>query len=64
VESRPRDDQLVAQAARGDTAAYEDHLRRHQHVAFRLACMYAGDASQADDAVQEALLKAWRQLQR
>jgi RNA polymerase sigma factor (sigma-70 family) len=64
VESRPRDDQLVAQAALGDPAAYEDLVRRHQHVAFRLACVYAGDASQAEDAVQEALLKAWRQLGR
>jgi RNA polymerase sigma-70 factor (ECF subfamily) len=64
VESRPRDDELVAQAARGDGVAYEELVRRHQHLAFRLACVYAGSPSEAQDAVQEALLKAWRQLGR
>jgi len=64
VESRPRDDELVAEAARGDAVAYEELVRRHQHVAFRLACVYGAGAAEAQDAVQEALLKAWRQLGR
>jgi RNA polymerase sigma factor (sigma-70 family) len=33
-------------------------------MSFRLACVIAGDAAEAEDATQEALTKAWRALGR
>lgn len=39
-------------------------MREHQEVAFRTACLITGDASEAEDAVQEAFVKAYRNLHR
>jgi RNA polymerase sigma-70 factor (ECF subfamily) len=62
---RPLDDQhLVERARRGDASAYEDLVRAHQHVAFRTACLFADSPSDAEDAAQEAFVKAWRALPR
>jgi RNA polymerase sigma-70 factor, ECF subfamily len=44
--------------------AYEHLVRRHQHVAYRVACVYARSPSEAEEAVQEALINAWRHLAR
>ena len=65
VVSRPLDDQqLVERARRGDAAAYEDLVRRHQHLAFRTACVFAGSSADAEEAAQDAFVKAWRALPR
>ena len=64
--SRPPDSEaaLVERARRGDPAAYEALVRAHQDIAFRTACLFAGSAADAEEAAQEAFVKAWRALPR
>jgi RNA polymerase sigma-70 factor (ECF subfamily) len=50
--------QLVERAERGDGAAFAELVRCHQALAFWAAYLIIGDAAEAEDAVQEALLKA------
>jgi RNA polymerase sigma factor (sigma-70 family) len=65
VESRPPDEStLVARARRGEAAAYEELVRMHQAIAFRVALVNAGDRADAEEAVQDAFLKAYRALGR
>jgi RNA polymerase sigma-70 factor (ECF subfamily) len=64
VGSRPLEEQdLIEDARRGDVAAYEELVRRHQGLAIRAAYVVAGSA-EAEDAVQEAFVKAYRALPR
>jgi RNA polymerase sigma-70 factor (ECF subfamily) len=53
---------LVGDAKRGDEAAFESLLRPLLEPAFRLAIGMLQDRQLAEDAVQEAALKAWRKL--
>ena len=55
---------LAERARDGDTAAYERLVRMHQAVAFRAAYLVTGDAPEAEDATQEAFIKAYRALDR
>lgn len=55
---------LLAAAQAGDTRAYGQLLERHQASAFRAAYLIAGSAAEAEDAVQEAAIKAWLALGR
>jgi RNA polymerase sigma factor (sigma-70 family) len=55
---------LAERARAGDTAAYERLVRMHQAVAFRAAYLVTGDAPEAEDATQEAFIKAYRALDR
>jgi RNA polymerase sigma-70 factor (ECF subfamily) len=65
VEGRPPDERrLVLQAQRGDARAYEELVRPHQEIAFRVAYVITRSAADAEDAAQDALLKAWRALGR
>jgi RNA polymerase sigma factor (sigma-70 family) len=65
VESRPPDEStLVARARRGEAAAYEELVRMHQAIAFRVALVNAGDRADAEDAVQDGFVKAYRALGR
>jgi RNA polymerase sigma-70 factor (ECF subfamily) len=66
VVSRPPHNEaaLVERARRGDAAAYEALVRAHQDIAFRTACLFAGSAADAEEAAQEAFVKAWRALPR
>ena len=54
----------MERARRGDSAAYEALVRAHQDIAFRTACLFAGSAADAEEAAQEAFVKAWRALPR
>jgi RNA polymerase sigma-70 factor (ECF subfamily) len=64
VEGRPLDDaMLIERARRGDVMAYEELVRRYQDVAVRTAHVVAPDGD-ADDACQEAFVKAWSALSR
>jgi RNA polymerase sigma factor (sigma-70 family) len=56
--------QLVAHAREGDGRAYAELVRAHQDVAFRTAMLITGDAADAEEAAQDAFLKAWRALPR
>jgi RNA polymerase sigma-70 factor (ECF subfamily) len=65
VEGRPpAEGELVLRAQRGDDAAFAELVRAHEEVAFRLAYVIVGGAAEAEDAVQDALVKAWRALGR
>jgi RNA polymerase sigma factor (sigma-70 family) len=65
VEGRPPDErELVLRAQRGDSRAYEELVRPHEEIAFRVAYVITRNAADAEDAVQEALVKAWRALGR
>lgn len=58
------DTDLVARASRGDEAAFELLVRRHAPAAWRLSRSMLGDDFAADEAVQDAFLKAHRALPR
>lgn len=55
---------LVSAAQRGGEDAFAAMVRPHLDVAFRLAYVITGSAADAEDAVQDALVKAWRALGR
>jgi RNA polymerase sigma-70 factor (ECF subfamily) len=65
VEGRPPEEsELVERAARGDVDAYRQVMELHQGIAFRMAYLVAGDAGDAEDAVQDGFTKAWYALGR
>jgi RNA polymerase sigma factor (sigma-70 family) len=66
VEDRPPapEAELVARARRGDRAAFDGLVAAHQQVAFRTAYLVLGDAGEAEDAAQEAFVKAYGALGR
>jgi len=51
---------LVRAVQQGDQAAMEQLLMRAQEVAYRFSLLVCGRADDADDAMQEALLKTYR----
>ncbi len=51
-------------AQRGDAHAFEELVRPHWEVMFRVAVLMTRDASEAEDVAQEALVKSWRALTR
>jgi len=55
---------LVVRAQEGDVRAFEVLARRHEAALYRTAVRVTGDAAEAEDALQEALLDAWRHLDR
>lgn len=62
---RPQDDaELVRRAQRGDVGAYEIIVARHQETAFRTAYLITRNAADAEDATQEAFVKAYAALGR
>ena len=59
MEQRP---QLMASAASGDANSFAVLLEPLLDPAYRLAAVMLTDRSSAEDAVQEASIKAWRKL--
>lgn len=55
---------LVARAAAGDHDAYAALVRPHEHVAYRVAVSITGWNADAQEAVQNAYVKAYRSLRR
>ncbi|WP_308259331.1 RNA polymerase sigma factor [Pseudonocardia sp. H11422] len=55
---------LVVRAQEGDVRAFETLALRHQAALYRLAVRVLGDPTDAEDALQEALLDAWRRIGR
>ena len=53
---------LVERARRGDGAAFADLIQPEYRGAVRLAHALLHNLDEAEDAVQEATLKAWRKL--
>jgi RNA polymerase sigma factor (sigma-70 family) len=65
VEGRPLDDaELVERAQRGDVDSYEQLVQRYQGLAHRVAFLVTRDAAEAEDAAQEAFVKAYYALNR
>jgi RNA polymerase sigma-70 factor, ECF subfamily len=55
---------LVVRAQEGDARAFEQLAQRHQAALYRIAVRLVGDPAEAEDALQEALLDAWRRIGR
>jgi RNA polymerase sigma-70 factor (ECF subfamily) len=53
---------LVSRAAAGDGEAFAVLMRRHNQLLFRTARSILKSDAEAEDAVQEAYLRAWRAL--
>jgi RNA polymerase sigma factor (sigma-70 family) len=65
VEDRPLDEaRLLARARGGDEEAYRQVVLRHQTIAFRTAWLITRSAADAEEAAQDAFLKAYRNLDR
>lgn len=58
------DQELVERARRGFTGAYDEIVQRYTEMAFRTAYLVTGSASDAEEAVQDAFVKAHRALGR
>lgn len=58
------DQELVEQAKRGDVEAYGEIVTRYQALAQRTAYVITRDAEAAEDAAQEAFVKAYRAIDR
>jgi RNA polymerase sigma-70 factor (ECF subfamily) len=65
VEGRPLEDaELVRRAREGDDDAYESLVKRYGQIAFRVAWLVTRDRDEAEDAAQEAFVKAYYALPR
>jgi RNA polymerase sigma factor (sigma-70 family) len=66
VTTEPEADEqrLVAAARAGDRVAYGRLLARHQEVAFRASYLVTGSTAEAEEATQDACVKAWMALDR
>nr|WP_202538134.1 sigma-70 family RNA polymerase sigma factor [Streptomyces sp. SID8379] len=59
---RHDDDQLTVRAKEGDEEAFAELVARHAPALLRLAVRLLDDRADAEDAVQEAFISAWRRL--
>ena len=57
-----RDIELLRRFQRGDISAFEQFIEIHQGRLHRLACAFLYQESQAEDAVQEVLIRAYKGL--
>ena len=64
-DGRPsKDAELTARARDGDVGAYEELVTRYQGIAFRVAWLVVHNRGDAEDAVQDAFVKAYYALPR
>lgn len=61
-DARLSDDLLSVRAAEGDEEAFALLMRRHAPALVRLATGMLGSPVEAEDAVQDAFISAWRRL--
>jgi RNA polymerase sigma factor (sigma-70 family) len=65
VVGRPLSEhELVERARRGDADAFGELVRVHEEIAFRTAVLITGNAADAQEAAQDAFVKAHRGLSR
>src|ERR671935_648391 len=55
---------VLARARQGDSEAFRELVERHSRSVFRLAFRMTGNEQDAEDVVQEAFLRAYKQLGR
>lgn len=58
----PRDAELVAAVVGGDVDAFTALIRNYRDLCFRFALRYLGNRDDAEDALQEAFVRAFRGL--
>jgi len=54
--------ELVSQAQHGDRSAFGDLVRHHRAGVINVVYRMCGDAQLAEDAAQEAFIRAWQKL--
>ncbi|SDP54913.1 RNA polymerase sigma-70 factor, ECF subfamily [Actinopolyspora xinjiangensis] len=63
ADERVGDDSALLMAAKsGDTSAFDLLVRTHTDRLYRVALRIVGDPAEAEDAVQDAWVSAWRSL--
>jgi RNA polymerase sigma factor CnrH len=62
--SAPSDEALALRAQRGDRQAFAALVTRHKNALYRLVRRYVGDADDAYDVLQDALISVWEALHR
>lgn len=62
--AEPDDQELVQRAQSGDTAAYEELVRRYHGKIYGLVYNMTGSREDAEDVTQDVFLKAWKALGR
>lgn len=62
IKANIPESELVSRAAAGDTAAFAMLMRRHNRLLFRTARSILRNDADAEDAVQEGYMHAWRAL--
>ncbi len=58
------DQELVAQLLAGNQQAFAELVERHQRAVFNLTYRMLGEAREAEDAAQEAFLRAYQHIDR
>jgi RNA polymerase sigma-70 factor, ECF subfamily len=58
----PRDSELLEHARKGDAAAFDTLIRRHDKHLYRIARSVLSDDQEAEDAVQESYIRAFTGL--
>jgi len=53
---------IIRKAAKGDRLAFRELVLENSHAMFRLAWRLTSDEGTAEDVVQEAFIKAWRNI--
>jgi len=61
---REREAEFLARATAGDHEAYASLVRPYERVAYRLAAAITGQSADAEEAMQNSFLKAYRSLHR
>ena len=64
VRMEANDLELVDQTRAGDPDAFREIVERHSRHLFKTAYRLTGNEAHADDVVQEAFLRAYRNLHR
>ena len=64
MANEPTDWELVEQIAEGDDRAFDALMEKYSRPVLNFVWRMIGDAGEAEDVAQEAMLRAWRQAPR
>ncbi|MFL5264470.1 MAG: RNA polymerase sigma factor [Anaeromyxobacteraceae bacterium] len=60
IAAQASDEELLTRTGAGDRRAFERLVERHENALFRYALRLCGGEREAEDALQDGLLAAWR----